>query len=155
MPAIELGNRCSIRLSYGDVLYFQYVSVLTASANDGGLRDGYGILLRRQGTSRVSRRQQCRQCDRLDGLACCCSLFVLMRVIKPLYAARLEDLGPGDLVRVECGCGHTELLTAAMLRTAGLPEYEVIVRLPRRMRCREYDERGKAVVSIKWGNEPT
>jgi hypothetical protein len=29
----------------------------------------------------------------------------------PLYAARIEDLGPGDLVQVQCSaCGHEELL---------------------------------------------
>ena len=29
----------------------------------------------------------------------------------PLYAARIEDLGPGDLVRVECAaCGHDVLI---------------------------------------------
>jgi hypothetical protein len=29
----------------------------------------------------------------------------------PLYAARIEDLGPGDLVKVECAaCGHDVLI---------------------------------------------
>ena len=29
----------------------------------------------------------------------------------PLYAARIEDLGPGDFVRVECAaCGHDVLI---------------------------------------------
>ena len=70
--------------------------------------------------------------------------------MKAMYDARLEDLGPGDLVKVECGCGHTELLTGQMLLTAGLPPHEHINGLERRMRCRECDELGKAVVSIKW-----
>jgi hypothetical protein len=39
----------------------------------------------------------------------------------PLYAARVSDLGPDDSLHVECGCGHVEHLTAAMLATAGLP----------------------------------
>jgi hypothetical protein len=31
----------------------------------------------------------------------------------PLYAARIEDLGPGDFVKVEClSCRHVELLPA-------------------------------------------
>jgi hypothetical protein len=30
--------------------------------------------------------------------------------LRPLYDARLEDLGPGDLVQVECACGHIMLL---------------------------------------------
>jgi hypothetical protein len=71
--------------------------------------------------------------------------------MRPLYDARVSDLGPDDLVKVECVCGHAELLTAAMLRTAGLPEHTVIVDLQRRMRCRECDERGKVVVSLVWG----
>jgi hypothetical protein len=34
----------------------------------------------------------------------------------PLYAARIEDLGPGDLAKVECaGCGHYELIPASAL----------------------------------------
>ena len=33
----------------------------------------------------------------------------------PLYAARLPDLGPDDLVVVECACGHLEHVSAAML----------------------------------------
>ncbi len=37
-----------------------------------------------------------------------------------LYAARVSDLGPDDVLVVECGCGHREELTAAMLATAGV-----------------------------------
>jgi hypothetical protein len=44
--------------------------------------------------------------------------------MKPFWDARVGDLGPGDLVKVECLCGHTEMLTGAMLRTAGLSELE-------------------------------
>ena len=59
----------------------------------------------------------------------------------PLYAARIEDLGPGDFVRVECiACG---------LR---LPPYTPVLDLEPRLRCRECDARGKAVVSIRWGS---
>jgi hypothetical protein len=44
--------------------------------------------------------------------------------MRPLYDARIEDLGPGDFVRVECACGHIERLTAAMLTTVGvMPDY--------------------------------
>jgi len=29
--------------------------------------------------------------------------------MRPLYDARIEDLGPGDFLRVECiACGHDE-----------------------------------------------
>jgi hypothetical protein len=73
--------------------------------------------------------------------------------MRPLYDARLEDLGAGDLVKVECTCGHTEMLTAAMLRTAGLPEYQHIVQLQRRMRCGECDAKGRVDVSVQWGGQ--
>jgi hypothetical protein len=33
-----------------------------------------------------------------------------------LYAARMEDLGPGDFVKVDCGvCQHTALVAPAFL----------------------------------------
>jgi len=71
----------------------------------------------------------------------------------PLYAARIEDLGPGDFVRVQCmACGHDELLTADQLRVKGLalPPHTPLVDLEPRLRCRECDARGKAIVSIRW-----
>jgi hypothetical protein len=37
----------------------------------------------------------------------------------PLYAARIEDLGPGNFVKVDCaGCGHTALLVREADRLA-------------------------------------
>ena len=71
----------------------------------------------------------------------------------PLYAARVADLGPGDFVKVECtACRHEELLPADRLRIKGLPlpPYTPVLDLEPRLRCRECDARGKAVVSIKW-----
>jgi len=41
--------------------------------------------------------------------------------VVPLYAAHVSDLGPDDRVVVECDCGHSELLSAAMHATAGVP----------------------------------
>ena len=43
----------------------------------------------------------------------------------PLYAARIEDLGPGDYVRVECiACGHDILIPASsLLHELRLPPY--------------------------------
>ena len=39
----------------------------------------------------------------------------------PLYAARIEDLGPGDFVRVDCAaCEHTALLAPTFLSRLGL-----------------------------------
>lgn len=68
----------------------------------------------------------------------------------PLYAARIADLGTGDLVQIECVCGHVTLLTAQMLATAGVAADQKLVDLPARLRCRECDERARAVVSVKW-----
>jgi hypothetical protein len=71
--------------------------------------------------------------------------------VRPLYDARVRDLGPGDLVIVECArCDHSESLTAMVLKTAGLPPHAVIKDLDRRMRCCECDARGHVSISIRW-----
>jgi hypothetical protein len=56
--------------------------------------------------------------------------------MRPLYDARIADLGPGDFVRVECAaCGHDELIPAVGL-TQGLrlppyiPILDLVPRLP-------------------------
>jgi hypothetical protein len=67
--------------------------------------------------------------------------------------ARIENLGPRDFVQVECACGHIERLTAAMLLTAGVPPDSKVQDLRNRMRCRECDEKDRAVVSIRWAIE--
>jgi ribosomal protein S27E len=60
----------------------------------------------------------------------------------PLYAARIEDLGRSDFVKVDCAaCHHVALLTADFLLRLGLKE---------RVRCRGCGARGRAVVSVKW-----
>ena len=62
-----------------------------------------------------------------------------------LYEARLQDLGPGDFVNVECtACGHAELLASDMLRIKGLelPPYTPVLDLEPKLRCRECDARG-------------
>jgi hypothetical protein len=42
--------------------------------------------------------------------------------MRPLYDARIKDLGPGDFVRVECICGHSELIPSSGLQQGvGLP----------------------------------
>jgi hypothetical protein len=70
----------------------------------------------------------------------------------PLYAARVGDLKPGDFLIVECGaCGHSLPISAATL-SHGLrlgPDERVLDLAPR-LRCRECDQRGKAVVSVRW-----
>jgi hypothetical protein len=70
--------------------------------------------------------------------------------VVPFYAARVSDLGPSDFVLVECICGHTERLTAAMLTSTGVKPDRKVQELGSRMRCRECDEKGRAVISIHW-----
>jgi ribosomal protein S27E len=70
----------------------------------------------------------------------------------PLYAARIEDLGPGDFVKVDCAaCSHTALLRPAFLDRLGLTPNQKVLDLKDRVRCRGCGARGRAVVSIKWG----
>lgn len=71
--------------------------------------------------------------------------------MKPFYAARLEDLGPGDFVRVECVCGHEELLQPiGFIQGMKLPSYTRVADLASKMRCRECDRKGKVSVSVRW-----
>ena len=71
----------------------------------------------------------------------------------PLYAARIEDLGPGDFVKVDCAaCEHTGLLAPAFLSRLGLRPGDKVLDLQDRVRCRNCDVRGRAVVSIRWAN---
>jgi hypothetical protein len=67
----------------------------------------------------------------------------------PLYAARIEDLGPGDFVKVDCAaCHHVALLTPDFL--LGLSPQTKVLDLKERVRGRGCGKRGRAVVSIKW-----
>jgi hypothetical protein len=55
----------------------------------------------------------------------------------PLYAARIEDLGPGDLVKVDCAaCHHVALLTPEALMRVGLSPGAKVLDLKGRFRCR-------------------
>jgi hypothetical protein len=69
----------------------------------------------------------------------------------PLYAARIEDLGPGDFAKIDCGlCSHTALLAPAFLDRLGLNPHERVLDPKDRVRCCGWGARGRAVVSIKW-----
>ena len=69
----------------------------------------------------------------------------------PLYLARIEDLGRGDFVKVECSaCHHVTLLTPDFLLRLGLSPHVKVLDLKQRVRCRGFGARGRAVVSIKW-----
>ena len=68
--------------------------------------------------------------------------------MRPLYAARLEHIGPADRVKVECACGHVELLAASAFD--GLPSYEPVLDLKHRLRCSACGEKGRVDVSVEW-----
>jgi hypothetical protein len=69
----------------------------------------------------------------------------------PLYAARIEDLRPGDFVKVDCSaCSHTALLSPIFLSRLGLSPRSKVLDLKDRVRCRACGARGRGFVSIKW-----
>ena len=71
--------------------------------------------------------------------------------IAPLYAARIEDLGSGDFVKVDCpACHHVALLTPEALLRVGLIPATKVLDLKGRLRCRGCGRKGRAVVSVKW-----
>jgi ribosomal protein S27E len=64
---------------------------------------------------------------------------------------RIEDLGRGDFVKVDCAaCRHVALLTPEALLRVGLSPAAKILDLKDRLRCRGCGRKGRAVVSIKW-----
>jgi hypothetical protein len=69
----------------------------------------------------------------------------------PLYAARIEDLGLGDFVKVDCAaCHHVALLTPEALLRARLIPATKVLDLKARLRCRGCGRKGRAAVSVKW-----
>ena len=70
--------------------------------------------------------------------------------MMPLYAARIEDLGQGEFVKVDCAaCQHVALLTPEFLLRLGLSPQTKVLDLKERVRCRGCGVRGRAVVSIR------
>jgi ribosomal protein S27E len=66
----------------------------------------------------------------------------------PLYAVRIEDLGRGDFVKVDCAaCHHVALLTPEALMRVGLSPAAKVLDLKGRLRCRGCGKRVRAVVS--------
>jgi hypothetical protein len=67
--------------------------------------------------------------------------------IAPLYAARVEELGQGNFVKVDCAaCHHVAWLTPKALLRAGLSTRAKILDL----KGRGCGRKGRAVVSIRW-----
>jgi hypothetical protein len=69
-----------------------------------------------------------------------------------LYDARIEDLGDGDCLHVECvACDHDELIPRIGLVVGlRLPASMKVLDLQSRFRCRECDRRGSVSLSIRW-----
>ena len=68
-----------------------------------------------------------------------------------LYLVRVEDLGSGDFVKVDCpACHHVALLPPEALLRAGPSTGAKILDLKGRLRCRGCGAKGRAVVSVKW-----
>jgi hypothetical protein len=64
-----------------------------------------------------------------------------------MYLARIEDLGSGDFVKIDCAaCGHTALLTPLFLARLGLGARLRVPDLKDRVRCRRCDVRGSALL---------
>ena len=75
--------------------------------------------------------------------------------MMPLYTARIEDLGRGDFVKVDCAaCQHVALLAPEFLVRLGLSPQTKVLDLKERVRCRGCGKKGRAVVSIKWRRPP-
>jgi hypothetical protein len=68
----------------------------------------------------------------------------------PFPLARIEDLGRGDILRVDCAaCHHVALLTPDFPLRLGLSAQAKVLDLKSRVRCRGCGARGQAVVSVK------
>jgi hypothetical protein len=69
------------------------------------------------------------------------------RGMLPLYAARIEDLGVGDFVKVDyAACHHVELLAPEFLLRLGCSAQTKVLDLNERVRCRGCGKRGRAAV---------
>ena len=70
--------------------------------------------------------------------------------MRPLYAAKLEDLGPADRIKVQCGGRKRVGLIAA--DGLGLPPHTAVLDLKHWLRCRGCGARGRCIVSIVWAD---
>ena len=68
----------------------------------------------------------------------------------PLYVARIEDLGQGDFVKVDCGLPPPRAADAGGPGTAWVEPRSQVLDLKGRLRCRGCGRKRRAVVSIKW-----
>ena len=62
----------------------------------------------------------------------------------PLYTARIEDLGPGEFVKVDCAaCHHVALLAPEFLLRLGRTPQTKVLDLKERVRRRGCGARGE------------
>ena len=74
--------------------------------------------------------------------------------MQPLYLARIEDLGHGDLVKVDCAaCHHVALLTPAFLLRLSISSRPKYSTSKSGFGDRGCGAKGRAVVSEKWGRQ--
>lgn len=72
--------------------------------------------------------------------------------MRPLYLARIEDLGRGDLVKVDCAaCHHVALLTSEFFLRLGLSPTAKVLDLKTRVRCRGAVQGGKPSCRLSGG----
>src|SRR5260370_3896462 len=70
----------------------------------------------------------------------------------PLYLAQIEDLGPGDFVKIDCAaCSYTALISTTFLSRLGLSPRGKVLDIKGRARCQAGGVRGRAGVSIQMG----
>jgi hypothetical protein len=71
--------------------------------------------------------------------------------MKPLYAARLYDLGPNDRIKVQCRlCKRGNSMPADFIIRLGIASGTKVLDLVRLFRCQGCKWRGRASVSIEW-----
>jgi len=71
--------------------------------------------------------------------------------MRPLYDARLKDLGPRDLGKITCtGCSHITRMIGTYLQKRGVQPYEPILSLKRRLRCTRCHSQGHVDIVIEW-----
>jgi hypothetical protein len=70
-----------------------------------------------------------------------------------LYAARIEDLGPGEFVKVDCAaCHHVALLTPEALVRVGLSPAAKVLDLKGRLR-RRVEPMDHLAIGVRGGGE--
>ena len=74
--------------------------------------------------------------------------------MKPLYAARLYDLGPHDRIKAVCRlCRRGNSMPADFIIRLGIASSTKVLDLVSVLRCQGCRWRGRALVSVEWASE--